>query len=283
MGGRKICLLVELREEWCGKVEKICEELDVPVLVCCSIENNIYRKPIVGWWEYIVDNVGGKLGKKSFYVGDAAGRKGDHADSDYKFALNWDVAFYTPEEFFLGKDSKEKSLRYPDLEGFEEKLCKFSSLKTPWVVLLVGVQGSGKSTFYEKYFSEDAVELSFDSVKGSNKKKGLEKIIGENEGENFVVANINNTEVRRREIIDMFDEGEYNFYVVEIECDKDVAWHNVMYRFYKTGRYLSKIVLNTYYSHYEDPGEDVFKYKKIFRCSLDYGEDADDDYFRYYY
>lgn len=42
--------------------------------------------------------------KESFYVGDAAGRLGvgrgavrDHADTDYKWALNVGLPFYTPE------------------------------------------------------------------------------------------------------------------------------------------------------------------------------------------
>jgi bifunctional polynucleotide phosphatase/kinase len=33
----------------------------------------------------------------SFYVGDAAGRAGDFASTDRKFALNVGVQFYTPE------------------------------------------------------------------------------------------------------------------------------------------------------------------------------------------
>ena len=38
--------------------------------------------------------------KKSFYVGDMAGRKKDKSDSDFKFALNIKFKFYTPEEYF---------------------------------------------------------------------------------------------------------------------------------------------------------------------------------------
>ncbi len=42
--------------------------------------------------------------KKSFYCGDAAGRvkgkKKDFSDSDYKFALNINITFFTPEMLF---------------------------------------------------------------------------------------------------------------------------------------------------------------------------------------
>lgn len=35
--------------------------------------------------------------EKSFFVGDAAGRKGDHASTDRKFADNIGLPFHTPE------------------------------------------------------------------------------------------------------------------------------------------------------------------------------------------
>ncbi|KAL8449071.1 hypothetical protein Emed_003423 [Eimeria media] len=38
-----------------------------------------------------------------FFVGDAAGRPGDHSCADLKFALNVGMHFFTPEEFFLGQ------------------------------------------------------------------------------------------------------------------------------------------------------------------------------------
>ncbi|KAL8434234.1 hypothetical protein Efla_001999 [Eimeria flavescens] len=38
-----------------------------------------------------------------FFVGDAAGRPGDHSSADLKFALNAGMRFFTPEEFFLGQ------------------------------------------------------------------------------------------------------------------------------------------------------------------------------------
>jgi bifunctional polynucleotide phosphatase/kinase len=38
--------------------------------------------------------------ENSFYVGDAAGRAGDHNDTDRKFAINAGLTFYTPEQYF---------------------------------------------------------------------------------------------------------------------------------------------------------------------------------------
>ncbi|GMI40265.1 hypothetical protein TrCOL_g11549 [Triparma columacea] len=62
-----------------------------------------YRKPGSGMWEMFLSkhNKGVKPDLKvSFYVGDAAGRMGDHGDCDREFARSVGVKFYTPEQFF---------------------------------------------------------------------------------------------------------------------------------------------------------------------------------------
>ena len=60
----------------------------------------------IGMWELLEKDVF-KLGygvcdkDASFYVGDAAGRRGDHSDGDKKFAEMVGVKFCTPEEVFM--------------------------------------------------------------------------------------------------------------------------------------------------------------------------------------
>lgn len=46
--------------------------------------------------------------EESFFVGDAAGRKGDHDDCDKKFAETIGVKFHTDNEFFKVKAKAEK-------------------------------------------------------------------------------------------------------------------------------------------------------------------------------
>lgn len=62
-----------------------------------------YRKPNTAMWEFFCQNCNGnvKIDKeKSFFVGDAAGRKKDHSASDKEFAANCGLKFYTEDEFF---------------------------------------------------------------------------------------------------------------------------------------------------------------------------------------
>ncbi|GME85124.1 unnamed protein product [Ambrosiozyma monospora] len=68
-----------------------------------------FRKPGIGMFEQLKRDLSDGVGidgglidmEKSFYVGDAAGRKSDFSDSDKKFAENVGLKFYTPEEFFV--------------------------------------------------------------------------------------------------------------------------------------------------------------------------------------
>lgn len=77
-----------------------------------ALEDDEYRKPGTKMWDLLESNNGGiKIDKKkSFYCGDAAGRKTathkDHSDSDLKFGLNVGIEFLTPENLYLGEKDK---------------------------------------------------------------------------------------------------------------------------------------------------------------------------------
>lgn len=73
-------------------------------------ENDPHRKPGKGMWDLFVSKLAPSSSGSaaapdaslSFYVGDAAGRLGDFADSDKGFAEAAGLRFQTPEEFFGG-------------------------------------------------------------------------------------------------------------------------------------------------------------------------------------
>ena len=78
------------------KLEKIASQLDIPFIAFCAREEDEYRKPNVG----IINLIPESYGDIELYIGDAAGRKGDHSDDDLKFAENVGVEFMVPEEYF---------------------------------------------------------------------------------------------------------------------------------------------------------------------------------------
>ena len=63
-----------------------------------------FRKPSTGCWDYLVRTlpVGAAVDlSASFFVGDAAGRMGDHSDSDKAFAEAVGLPFFNEKAFFL--------------------------------------------------------------------------------------------------------------------------------------------------------------------------------------
>jgi hypothetical protein len=56
--------------------------------------------PILGNPQTILTSIVQTDMERSFFVGDAAGRAGDHSDTDRKWAINASLDFYVPEELF---------------------------------------------------------------------------------------------------------------------------------------------------------------------------------------
>jgi DNA 3'-phosphatase len=95
------------------KIDCILQSLSVPMDVICSHEEDVYRKPRTGMWEYLWEArwrlFPQALQREScFYIGDAAGRpagiggkKKDFSDTDYKFAINLNIQVSSSFFFFL--------------------------------------------------------------------------------------------------------------------------------------------------------------------------------------
>ena len=92
---------------WTEKIDDVVFELNIPVRVYASLGKDIYRKPFPTIWNLIREDFSINKIKinyeKTYYCGDAAGRVGDHSQSDYKFALNCGLRFELPETIFSDK------------------------------------------------------------------------------------------------------------------------------------------------------------------------------------
>ena len=176
-----------------SKVESIAKGLkDVPiqVFVSAATGSSVFRKPRTGIFEVLRRDLNGEYSEidvqSSFYCGDAAGRlkkasdgKKDFACSDRLFAMNIGLKFLTPEQFFLGKKSEEehdmpefdpKSIFTTPKPLLEPPTATLTSLK-PEVIMMCGMQGSGKSTVATKWLGKGAgyAVLSNDALGGRDK------------------------------------------------------------------------------------------------------------------
>ncbi|KAK2850623.1 hypothetical protein FQN49_005481 [Arthroderma sp. PD_2] len=149
--------------------------LDVSVRMYAATAYDEYRKPRMGMWREVIRDLGldadgdvdGKEGaelgldlENSIFVGDAAGRKGDHSCCDRNFAANVGIPFKTPEEFFRDEPpvpmavdvfDPRNYIATPPADGDDETPSPFSKQSDTELVIFCGSPGSGKSTFYWKY------------------------------------------------------------------------------------------------------------------------------------
>ncbi|GAM38961.1 hypothetical protein TCE0_034r10115 [Talaromyces pinophilus] len=143
------------------KLLSIMRQLDIPLSIYAATQYDEYRKPRTGMWKEFVDDYDLDVDDNridlegSFFVGDAAGRPGDHSCVDRDFAANVSIKFHTPEEFFLGA-SPEQGIRQFDPKAYidvdpDAPVSTFSKIHPLELVIFCGSPGAGKSTFYWKY------------------------------------------------------------------------------------------------------------------------------------
>ena len=102
--------IAEKKARFSGLVSQVgCPFLIMAATCKSSEKGDPYRKPAAGMWRYLESTCNGglKVDKtRSFYCGDAAGRKGDHSDSDKAMAKAFGVPFFTEDVCF-----KERAYR----------------------------------------------------------------------------------------------------------------------------------------------------------------------------
>lgn len=154
-----------------GKIVDISSACKIPIAAVISTKEDEFRKPCTEMWEVIYREhccvKGTTIDKaNSFYCGDAAGRsimtlagrKKDFSCSDRKFAYNLGVPFITPEEFF----KKMPAAPVTNWHGPSPELLASIATTYPQpayhassqeLVIMMGYPGSGKSTFYQRFFA----------------------------------------------------------------------------------------------------------------------------------
>jgi len=234
-----------------SKIKDIQKELDIPFIFIASKEDDLYRKPRIGMYEFLENQLEITFDKKkSFYVGDMAGREKDKLDTDRKFAINLDIKFYTPEEYFLeNKSQKFKLTGY--LLNNKSKETKINTIasKNKELVMLSGYPGSGKSYLSKKFigykfFSRDEYGTKYVKLlKDSIKKK-----------ESVVVEGLFSNNTARNKILDLVKNKDYETRLIQMETDMNLSYHLNLYRSLFEGK--SKIPMIAYHKYnksYEEP------------------------------
>lgn len=96
------------------------------------------------------------------------------------------------------------------------------------MVLMIGIQGSGKSTFYHNYLAEDYVRVNLDTLKSRHQENLL---IAEciRDGKCFAVDNTNPTRADRQRYIPLAQSAGYRIvgYFMESKLEVCIARNNL--------------------------------------------------------
>lgn len=254
------------------KIKNISKELNVPFLARFALLRDVYRKPNTGMFDFKYDD--------AFFVGDAAGRQGDFSASDYKFALNLNIPFYTPEEYFLGhKKYKRPPIFNPhNLKG----KMRVPSLRpsTNEVILFVGAPGSGKTTFYKKYLEPLKYEhLNLDKIKTRSKLiKQYKQLLG---NKPIVIDETSAKLDIRQQYINIAKEYNIHIKCFIFKANQETLNHNIYYRsIIHGGKLIPTIVYRIFNKNYSEPtlNEGFIDIENIeFKAETD-----DPRYFKYY-
>lgn len=263
-------------------------------------EKNKYRKPFTGMYQQFILEIGREPVSK-LYVGDAAGRESvtytdflgkrgktskDFACTDYHFARNCGMDFETPESFFLSMHTEgtycKGHLPPPVIldNTYSEVIAELSVLlRTPGekkaVILLIGQQGVGKSTFSSQ-FTGLATSFSLDDYTTFPRMRNA--VLACND--NIIIDNTNPCVVSRARFLSLF-KVTHNCWCVDFSSVPDnTANHARMMRIASGGKYIPEIAVRMFKTKYTPPTL-AEGFTKIFKVSS--VDIADSPYYNYEY
>ncbi|XP_039216157.1 bifunctional polynucleotide phosphatase/kinase [Crotalus tigris] len=256
-----------------AKVEAVIEQLGVLLQVFVATHSGMYRKPVLGMWDYLCKKANGGLEvslQDSVYVGDAAGRpanwapgqkKKDFSCSDRLFALNAGLPFHTPEEYFLGWKQAPFALPDFDPRAVDPKAqlydppsaCLIPSSSE--LVVAVGFPAAGKSTFLKRHLVSVGYAYINQDTLGSWKKCVTLCETSLQAGKSVVVDNTNPDLESRSRYTECAKKARVPCRCFLFTASLEQAKHNNRFREMTEKEHVpvNNIVLNTYKSKYVEP------------------------------
>lgn len=258
--GYMIVIFTNQSKSWrIQQIKNVLASLNIPCFIIIG-KSKDYKKPSIELYKTF-------LGKhtidkdKSFFVGDALGRKIDFANSDAEFAKNIGIKYYSPEEYFdihYELDTKTKS-RVKEII----KSNNIINSNKQCIIIMMGYPGSGKSSIVD-YIHKECPRfeiLSGDKLKTPSK---LKKAVSKNldSGKSIIIDATNSSENKRQEYLDLANKYNIvsdNIYIIEQNIKMNLAFKRNRTR--NPEQQVPKIAYNVYRKNYVKPRKDNVNYK----------------------
>jgi bifunctional polynucleotide phosphatase/kinase len=226
----------------CQQIMIVAEDLNIPIFVVISMDKQEYKPNPSIFYDFINKNTINNL--KSFFVGDALGRKHDFADSDKKFAENIDIKYFSPEEIF------NEPIDIPITIDIMSKISLFND---PEIIIMVGYPGSGKTTIANIICQNKKYILIESDVYKTSKNMIKNSIIHIKNNKSIIFDATNNTIKKRKEYILLADKYNYHIQCIHVTTSIDLSYKRNKQR--DDEKQILRIAYSVYTKYYEEPNE----------------------------
>jgi bifunctional polynucleotide phosphatase/kinase len=215
--------------------------LNIPLFIVVSRVKTEYKPNTILYDILFTENDIDK--SKSFFIGDALGRKTDFSDSDKVFAENIGIRYFPPENIFL-------------TTAFEKyDVSQINLLDTPKIVIMMGFPGAGKTTVANEICNDaHYVHIKGDDYK-SNTPKMLKASLDHIINKKSIVFDATNSSIKKRKLyVDFAKKHNYIIVCVHIPTPLDVSYKRSLTR--QEDKKVPKIAFSVYKKHYDPPSEE---------------------------
>jgi bifunctional polynucleotide phosphatase/kinase len=272
--------------EFLLKMDLIFTDLGFPIATYISTGKDQFRKPSPISFGFAFS---GRTLQAFTFIGDAAGRLGDFADTDRKFALNVEkyygvpTLFQTPEHLFLGEPEKPFRLSGFDPETLNNRVevLDFQPLNRQEMILMIGRPASGKSTIAQDLARQYRYKIVSNDLQGTEAKtlRLAEQLL--REGHSIIVDNTNGRPTQRAKALDLARKYQIPVRGIIVKIPEDLNKHLNVVREILTQKHIPEVALRTFDKYYVEPSLDE-GFTELIKTGFSFDPDRDPEFTRLY-
>ena len=241
-GGYMLVIFTNQSKPWkCDQIKLVMGSLNIPMFIVIARVKSEYKPNPTLFDTLFKDNQPDK--SKSFFIGDALGRKNDFSDSDKVFSDNIGIQYFPPEKIFLTNTYKKYDI------------SQIPRLDTSEVIIMVGFPGSGKTTIANEICNDKQyIHIKGDDYK-SNTPKMLKASLEHIHNNKSIVFDATNSSIKKRKLyVDFAVKHNYSVKCIHISTPMDIAYKRNLVR--QEEKNVPKIAFSVYKKYYEPPTEE---------------------------